>query len=184
MWKSNEEEYQHIVKIEPTMRAFRELDVAVWITGRRRSQGNDRDTLQVLEFDEEDRLKVNPIAWLSFNDVQSYVKSNNVPYNALLDRGYKSIGDVHSTVPVASDAPERSGRWKGSVKSECGLHNRPAHIQRKMEERAKLRRLSQASTRPISRQLSLDSLGNSLEMEEIFTILSFTTPSRVSVPCA
>ena len=52
----------------------------------------------------------------------------DVPYNPLLDQGYKSVGDVHSTAPpdpnmVESDAAERSGRWAGKNKTECGLHS-------------------------------------------------------------
>lgn len=64
-----------------------------------------------------------------------------VPYNPLLDQGYRSIGDVHSTAapdPTAmnGDAGERSGRWLGKVKTECGLHSNYWDMKKKFEERS------------------------------------------------
>lgn len=64
-----------------------------------------------------------------------------VPYNPLLDQGYRSIGDVHSTAKpdpnnVASDAGERSGRWQGKAKSECGLHSNYWEMKKKFEQKA------------------------------------------------
>jgi len=62
-----------------------------------------------------------------------------VPYNPLLDQGYRSIGDVHSTAAPdatqAADASERSGRWQGKSKSECGLHSNYWDMKKKFEER-------------------------------------------------
>jgi phosphoadenosine phosphosulfate reductase len=49
---------------------------------------------------------------------------NEVPYNELLDRGYKSVGDWHSTEAVKEGEDERAGRWKGQAKTECGIHNK------------------------------------------------------------
>jgi phosphoadenosine phosphosulfate reductase len=67
-------------------------------------------------------LKLNPLfAWnLSF--VEWYIKENNVPRNKLLDQGYKSVGDWHSTVKTKDGEGERAGRWAGREKTECGLH--------------------------------------------------------------
>lgn len=63
-----------------------------------------------------------------------------VPYNPLLDQGYKSIGDVHSTAlpdpNAATDAGERSGRWQGKAKSECGLHTNYFEMKKKFEQKA------------------------------------------------
>lgn len=65
----------------------------------------------------------------------------NVPYNELLDKGYRSIGDVHSTAPpdpnASSDAAERSGRWAGKSKTECGLHSNYFDMKKRFEEKAK-----------------------------------------------
>jgi phosphoadenosine phosphosulfate reductase len=63
-----------------------------------------------------------------------------VPYNPLLDQGYRSIGDVHSTAKpdpnnISSDAGERSGRWQGKAKSECGLHSNYWEMKKKFEQK-------------------------------------------------
>jgi phosphoadenosine phosphosulfate reductase len=54
--------------------------------------------------------------------VESYIKEHNVPRNKLLDQGYRSVGDWHSTVKVTEGQDERAGRWAGKEKTECGLH--------------------------------------------------------------
>lgn len=123
LWESNEELYDWIAKVEPAQRAYRDLQVNAVITGRRRSQGGKRGDLPVIEVDEAGLIKVNPLANWTFLQVREYVKVNGVPYNKLLDRGYKSIGDWHSTKPVGDGEDERSGRWQGQQKTECGIHN-------------------------------------------------------------
>lgn len=122
LWKLESEKYDQIVKVEPQKRALREMDVFAWINGRRRSQGGERSQLPIMEFDVDGRLKINPLANWSFNEVWGYIKENNVPYNPLHDQGYKSIGDKMTTFPVDANADERSGRWQGSNKTECGIH--------------------------------------------------------------
>ena len=62
------------------------------------------------------------MAWIPWQSTKQYVERHSVPYNPLLNRGYKSIGDFHSTVPVGHNAPERSGRWSGDFRTECGMH--------------------------------------------------------------
>lgn len=62
------------------------------------------------------------MSW-SFAQVKAYIDEHNVPRNALLDQGYKSVGDWHSTEKSGEgDVGERAGRWKGRNKTECGLH--------------------------------------------------------------
>jgi phosphoadenosine phosphosulfate reductase len=123
LWEKEENQYDFIAKVEPAQRAYRELNVHAVITGRRRSQGAKRGELDIIEVDEAGLIKINPMANWSFDQVQNYIKDNNVPYNDLLDRGYKSVGDWHSTQPIKEGEDERSGRWKGQVKTECGIHN-------------------------------------------------------------
>lgn len=83
-------------------------------------------------------IKINPLANWSFDQVKEYVTENNVPYNELLDRGYKSVGDWHSTQPVKAGEDERAGRWKGQEKTECGIHNpRSKYAQFLMEQELK-----------------------------------------------
>lgn len=97
LWETNDHLYDYLAKVEPAQRAYRELNVKAVLTGRRKSQGGKRGSLDVIEVDEAGLIKVNPLANWTFKDVQDYVKNNNVPYNALLDKGYKSVGDWHST---------------------------------------------------------------------------------------
>lgn len=122
LWKRNEALYDYIVKVEPARRAYAQLDVRAVLTGRRKSQGGARGSLDIIEIDETGLIKVNPLANWSFKQVESYIREHNVPYNALLDRGYRSVGDWHSTAPVKEGEDERAGRWKGQQKTECGLH--------------------------------------------------------------
>ena len=107
----------------------RKLDhLAVWITGLRRQQSDERQRTQILElyhFDVlRDRyiLKLNPMANWSREAVWEYIKANKIPYNPLHDRGYSSIGCWPCTRSVAEGANERAGRWTGFDKSECGIH--------------------------------------------------------------
>lgn len=123
LWKSDEDTYDYLVKVEPARRAYADHNVLAVITGRRRSQGSDRATLQPIEIDSTGLVKVNPLCRWGFEEVKDYIDLFNVPYNELLDDGYKSVGDWHSTkIPVAGES-ERAGRWAGGVKSECGLHS-------------------------------------------------------------
>lgn len=102
-----------------------ELGVQALITGRRASQGAARSSLLPLERSSTGILKLNPFFGWSFAQVKAYIDENDVPTNALLAQGYKSIGDWHSTSKSAEgsgDAGERAGRWSGKSKTECGLH--------------------------------------------------------------
>lgn len=123
LWEYNDQLYDFVAKVEPAQRAYRELNVHAVLTGRRRSQGGKRGDIDIIEVDEAGLIKVNPLANWTFAQVKQYITENNVPYNELLDRGYKSVGDYHSTQPVNENEDERSGRWKGQAKTECGIHN-------------------------------------------------------------
>ncbi len=123
LWETNDQSYDWVAKVGPAQRAYRELQVNAVLTGRRRSQGGKRGDMDVIEVDEAGLIKVNPLANWTFKQVQDYIKINIVPYNELLDRGYKSIGDWHSTQPIKEGEDERAGRWKGQQKTECGIHN-------------------------------------------------------------
>lgn len=124
LWETNDDLYDWVAKVEPAERAYAELDVAAVLTGRRRSQGDKRSDIGVLEVDDKGLIKLNPMFNWSFAQVQEYIRANDVPYNTLLDQGYKSVGDWHSTQPVAQGEDERAGRWKGQAKTECGIHNK------------------------------------------------------------
>ncbi|TFY63143.1 hypothetical protein EVG20_g6443 [Dentipellis fragilis] len=123
-WEKDEAHYDFVVKVEPARRAYEELGVKAVITGRRASQGAARASLQPLEVDSTGLVKLNPLFAWNFPLVEWYIKENNVPRNKLLDQGYKSVGDWHSTAKSGEgDAGERAGRWAGKAeKTECGLH--------------------------------------------------------------
>ena len=123
LWETNDQLYDWLAKVEPAQRAYRELQVNAVLTGRRRSQGGQRGDLDVIEVDDAGLIKINPLANWTFKQVKDYVTEHEVPYNVLLDRGYKSVGDYHSTQPVKEGEDERAGRWKGQQKTECGIHN-------------------------------------------------------------
>lgn len=124
LWETDEDSYDFLVKVEPARRAYEELGVLAVITGRRRSQKGDRENLDILEIDATGLIKINPLAHWDFPKVRAYIRANEIPYNALIDQGYRSIGDWHSTKPINDDntMDERSGRWQGKNKTECGLH--------------------------------------------------------------
>lgn len=147
LWETDDQLYDWVAKVEPAQRAYRELNVHAILTGRRRTQGGQRGDLHVIEVDEAGLIKVNPLANWSFKQVQDYIKANNVPYNELLDRGYKSVGDRHSTQPVKEGEDERAGRWKGQQKTECGIHNprsKYAQYLREQEKKKEQEALRQA----------------------------------------
>ncbi|KAJ5210755.1 Phosphoadenosine phosphosulfate reductase CysH [Penicillium cf. griseofulvum] len=153
LWEVDDQLYDWVAKVEPAQRAYREMNVHAVLTGRRRSQGGKRGDLDIIEVDEAGLIKINPMANWSFSQVKQYVKENDVPYNELLDRGYKSIGDWHSTQPVADGEDERAGRWKGQQKTECGIHNpRSKYAQYLME--MELKRQEEALSQSLNTQLT------------------------------
>jgi len=125
LWNTDKEIYDYLVKVEPARRSYSELNIHAVITGRRRSQAGARGSIQIIEIDRTGTtplLKLNPLAAWDFKQVMQYIRSNGVPYNPLLDQGYKSIGDVHSTRPTKEGENEREGRFEGKDDKECGLH--------------------------------------------------------------
>jgi phosphoadenosine phosphosulfate reductase len=112
-----------IRKIEPLGRAL--AGNKAWITGQRRAQSTTRAALDVQELDEAHRMsKFNPLADWSEQDVWDYIRSNNVPYNSLHDKGYPSIGCEPCTRAIAPGEDVRAGRWwwENPDTKECGLH--------------------------------------------------------------
>lgn len=123
LWETDELKYDYLVKVEPLKRAYEELQIKAVFTGRRSTQGKSRSALPIIEYDDAMKVvKINPLAGWSFDDVKKYIDDNHVPCNELLSLGYKSVGDWHSTQPVADGEDERDGRWKGRPKTECGIH--------------------------------------------------------------
>lgn len=114
-----------IRKINSLMRAFKNLDC--WICGLRHEQSVTRKNVQIIEYDELNGLiKLNPIVNWSEEEVKKYIKSNQVPYNILHDRGFPSIGCQPCTRAVKEGEDIRAGRWwwENPEHKECGLHQR------------------------------------------------------------
>ena len=107
-------------KTEPLARALAPFDA--WITGRKRFQGATRATLEFFEADGPARIKVNPLAHWTRDDVQDYMLNNRLPRHPLVRQGYPSIGCAPCTSRVAAGEDERAGRWRGLEKEECGIH--------------------------------------------------------------
>lgn len=104
--------------LEPALAGF-----DAWITGRKRFQGGIRWQLPTIEPEwSRGRIKFNPLAPWSAEDVERYRVQRKLPKHPLTDRGYRSIGCVPYTRPVSAHEPQRAGRWWGLDKSECGIH--------------------------------------------------------------
>jgi phosphoadenosine phosphosulfate reductase len=93
-----------------------------WITGRKRHQGAERAEMALFEEDAGGRVKVNPLANWSPQDVRSYMTDRDLPLHPLVTRGYRSIGCAPCTTPTEAHEDARAGRWRGKAKSECGIH--------------------------------------------------------------
>jgi phosphoadenosine phosphosulfate reductase len=94
-----------------------------WITGRKRYQAGSRAALDFFEVEEEtSRIKVNPLAHWTPEDIRTYVDENRLPRHPLVARGYPSIGCMPCTTPVKPGEDPRSGRWRDQDKTECGIH--------------------------------------------------------------
>ena len=93
-----------------------------WITGRKRFQGGERKALDFFEPEPPTRLRINPLAHWRSEDVQDYMIENALPRHPLVARGFPSIGCAPCTSPVRPGEDPRAGRWRGSAKTECGIH--------------------------------------------------------------
>jgi phosphoadenosine phosphosulfate reductase len=108
-------------KVDPLARALEPY--SAWVTGVRREEAVTRANTPVVAWDEAHAMvKVNPLATWTAADVEAYQVEHDLPRNPLVARGYPSIGCEPCTRRVAPGADPRSGRWAGSDKVECGIH--------------------------------------------------------------
>ncbi|SMX34706.1 Phosphoadenosine phosphosulfate reductase [Actibacterium lipolyticum] len=107
-------------KTVPLENALSNFDA--WITGRKRFQGKTRATLDFFENEGDTRIKINPLAHWTPDDVQDYIINNRLPRHPLVAKGYPSIGCAPCTSRVAPGEDPRSGRWRDQDKEECGIH--------------------------------------------------------------
>ncbi len=108
-------------KVEPLRDALQ--GCSAWIAALRRDQSPTRASIRAVEWNlRHALLKLHPLAAWTRRQVWDYILQHRLPYNRLYDEGYASIGCRPCTRPVAAGAHERSGRWDGSRKQECGIH--------------------------------------------------------------
>ncbi len=116
----------HVRKTAPLEDAL--SNYAGWITGRKRFQNAQRAQLEFFEFEPDPkipgqgRIKINPLAHWSSDDVRTYMDENRLPRHPLVARGFPSIGCAPCTSAVKDGEDPRSGRWRNQEKSECGIH--------------------------------------------------------------
>lgn len=119
----NRKECCFIRKVEPLNRALENTNV--WITGLRSEHSENRQELEVVEWDEQRKLiKVNPLIHWTLEEIKAEIKKYNIPTNVLQDKGFVSIGCQPCTRAIREGEAFRAGRWwwEDNSKKECGLH--------------------------------------------------------------
>lgn len=106
-------------KAQPLRQALAPFDA--WISGRKRYQNTDRQSLRTVEWDGS-HFKVNPLVDWSADEVAAFIDFYDLPRHPLLDAGYASVGCAPCTAPVLPGEDPRAGRWRGLAKTECGIH--------------------------------------------------------------
>lgn len=128
LWSRDSAGCCHLRKVTPLVGALDGFEA--WVTAIRRDQTSARANARAVERDERFELvKVNPLVRWSKEEVWRHLREHDVPYNSLHDRGYPSIGCLPCTSPVGAGEDERAGRWRGTGRSECGLHKQELHKQ-------------------------------------------------------
>jgi phosphoadenosine phosphosulfate reductase len=119
LWFSDPDACCRIRKVEPLQRAL--APFSAWINGRKRFQGGPRAAIPVVE-DDGSRLKFNPFANISREEIQAIYALANLPQHPLVASGYVSVGCMPCTSRTSPDEDARAGRWRGRPKTECGIH--------------------------------------------------------------
>jgi phosphoadenosine phosphosulfate reductase len=119
LWTRNLDACCDLRKTRPLDKALEGFDA--WITGRKRFQTSTRASLPLIE-ESEGRIKVNPLANFSLEDLQRVANEKDLPRHPLVADGYLSIGCMPCTKRVEAGQDYRSGRWAGTDKTECGIH--------------------------------------------------------------
>ena len=129
LWESQPNRCCWLRKVEPLQRALDEGGYKALITGRKRYQTPQRANMENIELNEDERFRINPLAYWSKEKVESEFKNRNLPEHPLVKDGYLSIGCAPCTRPVKEGEDPRAGRWahtadadNGGQKVECGIH--------------------------------------------------------------
>jgi phosphoadenosine phosphosulfate reductase len=119
LWFSDPDACCRIRKVEPLARALKPF--SAWINGRKRFQGGARTEIPVVE-DDGAKLKFNPFANVSREEIEAIYKLAKLPTHPLVASGYLSVGCMPCSSRTAPDEDARAGRWRGKPKTECGIH--------------------------------------------------------------
>ena len=123
LWQQGEQaltEYNQRNKVQPMELGLQELGINAYFAGIMRSQSSSRTNIPALQ-KIRGRLKVHPIIDWNKRMVHQYLTKYKLPCHPLWDKGYVSVGDVHSTSPLLAGMSDEETRF-GGVKRECGLH--------------------------------------------------------------
>lgn len=107
-------------KVEPLLRILKTK--VSWLTAIRKDQSITRNRIGVVEIDDRGIIKINPLYDWTRDQIWTYIRKYDLPYNLLHDQYYPSIGCKPCTVPVDKGGCERNGRWQGFQKQECKIH--------------------------------------------------------------
>lgn len=124
LWEKGEEgidEYNRMMKVEPMEKALNDMGVRTWFAGLRREQSEHRSAKSVIETRIDGRFKVYPLIEWTNKGIHEYLVKHNLPYHPLWEKGYVSVGDHHTSVPLSEGMDEQDTRFFG-LKRECGLH--------------------------------------------------------------
>jgi phosphoadenosine phosphosulfate reductase len=114
------EYYNHINKVEPLKSALKAHDVGSWFAGLRRQQSQSRAELPIVRI-QDSRFKIHPVIDWHNRDVYRYLQKHDLPYHPLWEKGYTSVGDIHTSQPQTLGMHEEETRFFG-LKRECGIH--------------------------------------------------------------
>ena len=121
LWERQPDICCQLRKVEPLKQMLTGL--RAWVTAIRRDQTPARANAGIVERDQKFGLiKINPLATWSAREIWDYLNQYEIPYNPLYDHGYGSIGCAPCTTLVQIGEDPRAGRWRGTAKTECGLH--------------------------------------------------------------
>lgn len=122
-----------INKVEPLDAALK--NYSAWMSGIRRRQTDFRKSIRIIEEYEGGIYKISPLANFTSREAWWYLKEHQIPQHPLYEKGYLSIGCWPCTRPVQEGDDERSGRWAGKAKKECGIHTFKEVKQKAQEEK-------------------------------------------------
>ena len=121
LWAREPDRCCQIRKVVPLQAELAGVDA--WITAIRREQTPERARAHVVEWDKKFAIaKINPLVRWTKQDVWSHLATHDVPHNRLHHQGFPSLGCTHCTSAVQDGESDRAGRWRGMVKTECGIH--------------------------------------------------------------